>query len=88
MILDGVRTSFALPYGGESLLDAALAEGLDLPFSCKGGVCATCKARLLEGKVDMDSNQSLRPEEIDDGYILTCQSHPISKKIVVDFDQF
>lgn len=88
-LLSGGRDyRFELTTDGENILDAGLRHGVDLPFSCKGGVCATCKARLLEGKVDMDSNQSLRPEEIDDGYILTCQSHPISKKIVVDFDQF
>ena len=73
---------------GENILDAGLRNGVDLPFSCKGGVCATCKARLIEGEVDMDLNQALRPEEIENGYILTCQSHPISKKVVVDFDQF
>jgi len=61
--------------------------GCHLPFSCKGGVCATCKARLLEGEVDMDLNQALRPEELEQGFILTCQSHPISTRVVVDFDQ-
>jgi len=88
-ILSGGREyTFELSTDGENLLDAGLRNGVDLPFSCKGGVCATCKARLLEGEVDMDLNQALRPEEIESGYILSCQSHPISKKIVVDFDQF
>ena len=88
-ILSGGREyAFELSTDGENILDAGLRNGVDLPFSCKGGVCATCKARLLEGEVDMDLNQALRPEEIEAGYILTCQSHPISKKIVVDFDQF
>jgi len=72
---------------GENLLDAGLNNGIDLPFSCKGGVCATCKAVLKEGKVDMDLNQALRPEEMEKGYILTCQSHPISDKVIVDYDQ-
>ena len=61
--------------------------GLDVPYSCKGGVCATCKAKLLEGRVDMDLNHSLSEEEIANGYILTCQAHPLSDKVVVDFDQ-
>lgn len=88
-ILSGGREyTFELNTDGENILDAGLRNGVDLPFSCKGGVCATCKARLVEGEVDMDLNQALRPEEIEKGYILTCQSHPISKKIIVDFDQF
>jgi ring-1,2-phenylacetyl-CoA epoxidase subunit PaaE len=88
LLSDGREYRFELSTDGENILDAGLRHGVDLPFSCKGGVCATCKAKLVSGKVDMDSNQSLRAEEIEEGYILTCQSHPISKKIVVDFDQF
>ena len=87
ILSDGREYAFELSTDGENILDAGLRNGVDLPFSCKGGVCATCKARLIEGKVDMDLNQALRPEEIENGYILTCQSHPISEKIVVDFDQ-
>lgn len=88
LLSDGREYAFELSTDGENILDAGLRNGIDLPFSCKDGVCATCKARLLEGEVDMDLSQALRPEEIESGYILTCQSHPISKKIVVDFDQF
>jgi len=88
ILSDGREYAFELSTDGENILDAGLRNGVDLPFSCKGGVCATCKARLIEGEVDMDLNQALRPEEIKAGYILTCQAHPISKKIVVDFDQF
>ena len=88
ILADGREYSFELSADGENILDAGLRNGVDLPFSCKGGVCATCKARLIEGEVDMDLNQALRPEEIDNGYILTCQAHPVTKKIVVDFDQF
>ena len=88
ILADGREFAFELSTDGENILDAGLRNGVDLPFSCKGGVCATCKARLLEGEVDMDLNQALRPEEIEKGYILTCQSHPVSKKVVVDFDQF
>ena len=88
ILSDGREYAFELSTDGENILDAGLRNGVDLPFSCKGGVCATCKARLIEGEVDMDLNQALRPEEIEQGYILTCQSHPISEKIIVDFDQF
>ncbi len=67
--------------------DGALDNGVDLPFACKGGVCATCKAKLLEGEVDMDINHALEDDEVAAGYILTCQSHPVSARVVVDFDQ-
>ncbi len=86
VISSGREYDFELNADGENLLDAGLNNGVDLPFSCKGGVCATCKAILKEGKVDMDLNQALRPEELEQGYILTCQSHPISDKVIVDFD--
>ena len=85
--IDGIRMAFDLPYQGMAILDGALAEGADLPFACKGGVCATCRARLIEGKVDMDSNYALEKDELDAGFILTCQSHPRSPKLVIDFDQ-
>jgi ring-1,2-phenylacetyl-CoA epoxidase subunit PaaE len=84
--LDGIAFDFELPYDGETILEAALQQGADLPFSCKGGVCSTCKAKLIEGKVDMDTNYALEQEELDAGYILTCQSHPRTDKIVIDFD--
>ncbi|HET6766689.1 MAG TPA: 1,2-phenylacetyl-CoA epoxidase subunit PaaE [Chitinophagaceae bacterium] len=69
-----------------TILDAALKQGADLPFACKGGMCCTCKARLLEGEVEMDVHWGLEHEEVERGYILTCQSHPKSEKVVVDFD--
>jgi len=84
--LDGTTFDFPLPYEGDNILDAALKQGADLPYACKGGVCSTCRARLLEGEVDMEVNYALEPEELKAGFILTCQSHPRSKKIVVDFD--
>jgi len=85
--LDGIAFDFNLPYNGEAILDAALKLGADLPFACKGGVCATCRAKLVTGEVVMDNNYALEPEEIKNGYILTCQSHPRSEKIIIDFDQ-
>lgn len=69
-----------------SILDAALDQGADLPYACKGGVCCTCKAKLLEGEVEMKVHYGLEQEEIDEGFILTCQSRPLTKKVIVDFD--
>jgi ring-1,2-phenylacetyl-CoA epoxidase subunit PaaE len=84
--LDGAAFDFDLGFNGESILDAALKQGADLPFACKGGVCCTCRAKLLEGEVDMDVNYGLEPDEVEQGFILTCQSHPKTEKVVVDFD--
>ncbi len=84
--LDGRSFNFNLDYNSNNILDAALAEGVDLPFACKGGVCCTCKSKLIEGEVEMEVNYGLEPEEVKAGFILTCQSHPRSKKVVVDFD--
>jgi ring-1,2-phenylacetyl-CoA epoxidase subunit PaaE len=83
---DGITFEFDLGFEGESILDAALKHGADLPFACKGGVCCTCKAKLVEGEVDMDVNYGLEQEEIEHGFILTCQSHPRTEKVFIDFD--
>jgi len=83
---DGRSISYELSADGENILDGALSHGADLPFSCKGGVCATCKARLVEGEVDMDLNHALSEEDIANGFILTCQAHPVTDRVVVDFD--
>lgn len=85
--IDGRSFDFKLDYNGEVILDAALAQGADLPFACKGGVCCTCKAKLIEGEVEMEANYGLEKSEIKEGYILTCQSHPRSKRVIVDYDQ-
>src|SRR5690554_2863613 len=84
--LDGAAYDMKLAYGGESILDTALSEGLDLPYACKGGVCSTCRAKLVEGEVDMEINYALEPDEIENNFILTCQSHPRSERVIVDFD--
>lgn len=84
--LDGITFDFELDYNDQSILNAALELGADLPYACKGGVCTTCKAKLQEGKVKMDANWGLEQEEVDKGFILTCQSHPLTEKVVVDFD--
>lgn len=84
--LDASTLEFDLSFDGDSILDAALKHGADLPYSCKGGVCATCKCKLEQGEVTMDVNYSLEPEEIEKGFILACQSHPRSAQVVVNFD--
>ncbi len=84
--LDGRTFNFDLAYKADNILDAALQQGADLPYACKGGVCCTCRAKLLEGKVHMDVNYALEDDEVAQGFILTCQSHPLSEKVVVDFD--
>jgi ring-1,2-phenylacetyl-CoA epoxidase subunit PaaE len=84
--LDGRSFDFKLGYEAENILDAALAQGADLPYACKGGVCCTCKAKLISGKVKMDVNYALEEEEVNEGFILTCQSHPLTETVVVDFD--
>jgi ring-1,2-phenylacetyl-CoA epoxidase subunit PaaE len=85
-VLDGIRHRFTVPPGGH-VVDAALAAGIRVPYSCKGGMCCTCRARLVEGKAEMTTNYSLEPWEIERGFILTCQAVPKSERIVVDYDQ-
>lgn len=76
-----------VPFDGAALLDAGLAAGLDLPYACKGGVCCTCRARVLVGEVQMDRNYTLEAREIAAGFVLTCQSHPRAPKVVVSYDE-
>ncbi|HLA57691.1 MAG TPA: 2Fe-2S iron-sulfur cluster-binding protein [Puia sp.] len=84
--LDGVSSDYQIPVQGPTILEAAIQAGADLPYACRAGVCASCRAKLVEGKVSMDQNYSLADEEIEQGFILTCQSHPASEKLMVDFD--
>ena len=84
--IDGNAIEFPLAFGGQPILDAAIEAGADAPFSCKGGVCCTCKAMLMDGEVEMDVVYGLEPDEIEDGYILTCQAHPRTESILVDYD--
>ncbi len=87
IVLDGKRRKLRLPYEGVSLLDVGLRAGLVLPYACKGGVCCTCRAKVLEGEVRMDKNYTLEAQEIRDGFVLTCQCHPVSDKVVVSYDE-
>lgn len=87
VIFDGVDTTLDLAADGQSVLDAALERRGDMPHSCKGGMCCTCRAKLVEGEVSMDVNYALTDEEVEDGFVLTCQSHPMSDRVVIDYDQ-
>jgi ring-1,2-phenylacetyl-CoA epoxidase subunit PaaE len=85
-ILDGIRHRFNVPAGAK-LVDAALAAGIRVPYSCKAGMCCTCRAKMVEGRAEMMVNYSLEPWEIERGFILTCQAVPKSERVVVDYDQ-
>jgi ring-1,2-phenylacetyl-CoA epoxidase subunit PaaE len=85
LIIDGKRREVPVAEG-EAILDAALRAGIDLPFACKGGMCSTCRAKLVEGKAEMELNYSLEPWELQAGFILTCQARPCSDNVVVDYD--
>jgi ring-1,2-phenylacetyl-CoA epoxidase subunit PaaE len=87
LCVDGEDFEFTLSNKGQTILDAAMEHGADVPFSCKGAVCCTCKAKVMAGKVTMDANYSLSEEEVAEGYILGCQSHPASENVVIDFDE-
>ncbi len=86
IIIDGDEIDLLLNSDGESVLDAAHRVGADLPFACKGGVCCTCKAKIIEGKAKMTVNYSLEPDEVEAGYVLTCQTHPTTENLVISFD--
>ena len=84
--LDGATFDMDVPFNGESILDVALKNGADLPFACKGGVCCTCRAMVTEGEVEMEVNYALEHDEIEKGYVLTCQAHPRTERVIIDFD--
>ncbi|AYF87103.1 phenylacetate-CoA oxygenase/reductase subunit PaaK [Pseudomonas sp. DY-1] len=87
VIADGREMTFELSRNSVSVLDAGNAQGMELPYSCKAGVCSTCKCKVVEGEVEMDSNFALEDYEVAAGYVLSCQTFPISEKVVLDFDQ-
>ena len=86
LIIDGARIEVPMAEG-ETIVAAALRAGRDPPFSCRAGMCCTCRARLIEGKVVMATNYSLEPWETEAGYVLTCQARPLTGRVVVDYDQ-
>ena len=87
VVLDGATRTFTLEKGRESILEAGLKAGVELPYSCKGGVCSTCRAKLVSGEADMDVNFALEDYEVARGFVLTCQSYPVTDKVTVDYDQ-
>lgn len=87
IILDGRELIIEVSKQDDSILDAALRAGADLPYACKGGVCATCKCKVLEGEVEMAINYSLEEDEVEKGYILSCQSRPVTANVRLSFDK-
>ena len=88
VVLDGVTTTVSVKRSGKSILDVALDAGLDAPFSCQGGVCCSCRCKMTSGSASMDVNYALEPDEVENGYVLSCQSHPVGDgPFVMDFDQ-
>ena len=86
LIIDGVRREVDFMPGQHSILDAGRAAGIDLPFSCKGGMCSTCRAKVLEGHVKMAKNYALEPHEVAEDFVLTCQSYPLTERVVLSYD--
>lgn len=87
MVMDGVTSHFPATKGSQALLDAGLAVGLDMRFSCKGGVCSTCRAKVTQGAVEMDVNYALEDYEVKRGFVLTCQSYAITDTLTINFDE-
>jgi ring-1,2-phenylacetyl-CoA epoxidase subunit PaaE len=87
VLRDGRTHTLTFAPGTPSILDAAAAAGIDVPYSCKSGVCATCRAKLLEGRVRLDRNFALDQAELDAGFVLTCQAHPLTERVVVSYDE-
>jgi ring-1,2-phenylacetyl-CoA epoxidase subunit PaaE len=87
VVMDGRRRRFSMARGGEVILDAAQVAGLDLPFSCRAGVCSTCRAKLLSGSAEMEHNVALEDWEVDAGYILCCQARPTSAALEISYDE-
>jgi ring-1,2-phenylacetyl-CoA epoxidase subunit PaaE len=87
VVIDGAQRTFLAEKGRENIIDAAARSGIELPYSCKGGVCSTCRCKLLEGEVDMDVNFALEDYEVARGFVLACQSYPVTDKVTLDFDR-
>jgi len=87
VIMDGHKKSFEMPRAGTNIVDAAFDQGVELPYSCKGGVCATCRTHVREGEVSMASNYGLEPWEVEKGFVLACQSQPLSDEVMLDYDK-
>ena len=87
VIMDGHRKRFRMSRSAPNIVDAAAEQGIELPYSCKGGVCATCRTHVRNGEVEMATNYGLEPWEVEQGYVLACQGTPVSDEIVLDYDK-
>jgi ring-1,2-phenylacetyl-CoA epoxidase subunit PaaE len=87
VVMDGRRRTFSMPMGGETVLEAAERTGLDLPYSCRAGVCSTCRTKVVKGAVEMAQNYALEPWEVEAGFVLACQSTPTTHELELDYDQ-
>jgi ring-1,2-phenylacetyl-CoA epoxidase subunit PaaE len=87
VVMDGRRRTFSMPMGGETVLEAAERAGLDLPYSCRAGVCSTCRTKVVKGAVEMAQNYALEPWEVEAGFVLACQSTPTTRELELDYDQ-
>ena len=87
VIMDGHKKSFAMQRDDNNIVDAAADHGIELPYSCKGGVCATCRCHVREGEVNMETNYGLEPWEVEEGFVLACQSRPVSEAVILDYDK-
>lgn len=87
VVMDGHKKSFVMPHSGINIVDAAAEHGIELPYSCKGGVCATCRTHVNAGEVAMATNYGLEPWEVDEGFVLACQSTPVSDEVLLDYDK-
>ena len=87
LVIDGRHLSFSMPRDTMSVLEAGLAQGIEIPYACKGGICATCRCKVIEGKADMDANHALEDYEVARGFVLSCQAFPATDNLVLDFDQ-
>lgn len=87
MIIDGTSTEVTMSKEGKTILETAIDLGLDPPYSCQGGICTSCRAKTITGEAHMVVNHALTPKEVEKGYILTCQSHPVSSEITISWDE-
>jgi ring-1,2-phenylacetyl-CoA epoxidase subunit PaaE len=87
VLMDGRRRTFSMKRDDETVLDAAARAGLELPFSCRAGVCSTCRTKVVTGEVTMEQNYALEDWEIEQGYVLACQSRPKSPVLELDYDE-
>jgi ring-1,2-phenylacetyl-CoA epoxidase subunit PaaE len=87
VVMDGTRRSFVMDKNKDNLVDAGIQAGIEMPFSCKGGVCSTCRAQVVQGEVDMDINFALEDYEVARGFVLCCQSYPVTDRLTIDFDR-